>query len=333
MGLKESGLRGSLRSTSSVLPAFFDVTITNTNSPVQEGDILTVDYSADNTGDAQDTQDIRLEIDSVEEDRDSDITLLGAQSTTGSLEWDTTDEDETTYTATVLSDDDTDSVTVEIESAIPDSVIDNFGEELYEDESRTLSDYYRFGSNADQQRTTDNAKVSTHLLELVSDERSTIWAHPDDDNEDLNNYASQGDDLLAIVRTGGAEPCFTFNIENSDSPGGYFIRLDDGSNNLALERIDDLSQDWADTRTTLETESASISGDTHYWLEVSPSWDGDTEITGDLYETVEDDGIERGDFIASISATDDTYQDELGHGFTEASTGSGGGFDEISILD
>ena len=121
MGLKESGLRGSFRSTSSVLPAFFDVTITNTNSPVQEGDILTVDYSADNTGDAQDTQDIRLEIDSVEEDRDSDITLLGAQSTTGTLEWDTTDEDETTYTATVLSDDDSDSVTVEIGSAIPDS--------------------------------------------------------------------------------------------------------------------------------------------------------------------------------------------------------------------
>ena len=123
MGLKESGLRGSLRSTSSVLPAFFDVTITNTNSPVLEGDILTVDYNADNTGEAQDTQDIRLEIDSVEEDRDSDITLLGAQSTTGTLEWDTTNEDETTYTATVLSDDDTDSVTVEIEAAIPDTEV------------------------------------------------------------------------------------------------------------------------------------------------------------------------------------------------------------------
>ena len=125
MGLKESGLRGSLRSTSSVLPAFFDVTITNTNSPVQEGDILTVDYSADNTGDAQDTQDIRLEIDSVEEDRDSDITLLGAQSTTGTLQWDTTDESADTYSATVLSDDDSDSVTVEIVSAIPDSGLEH----------------------------------------------------------------------------------------------------------------------------------------------------------------------------------------------------------------
>ena len=144
MGLKESGLRGSLRSTSSVLPAFFDVTITNTNSPVQEGDILAVDYSADNTGDAQDTQDIRLEIDSVEEDRDSDITLLGAQSTTGTLEWDTTDEDETTYTATVLSDDDTDSVTVEIEAAIPDSVETQYE---YEDDSDTTVAIDSIGSN------------------------------------------------------------------------------------------------------------------------------------------------------------------------------------------
>ena len=121
MGLKESGLRGSLRNTSSVLPAFFDVTITNTNSPVQEGDILTVDYSADNTGDAQDTQDIRLEIDSVQEDVDPDVMLAGGASTTGTLEWDTTDEDEAEYTATVLSDDDSDSVTVEIEAAIPDT--------------------------------------------------------------------------------------------------------------------------------------------------------------------------------------------------------------------
>ena len=122
MGLKEPGLRGSLRNTSSVLPAFFDVTITNTNSPVQEGDILTVDYSADNTGDAQDMQDIRLEIDSVQEDVDPDVMLAGGASTTGTLEWDTTGEPEAEYTATVLSDDDSDSVMVEIGDAIPDDL-------------------------------------------------------------------------------------------------------------------------------------------------------------------------------------------------------------------
>jgi len=123
MGLKEAGLRGSLRNVSSVLPAsaFFDVTVTNTNSPVTKGDVLSVDYSANNTGDVQDTQDIRLVIDIVEEDRDSNVTLGGGVSTTGTLQWDTTNENATTYTATVLSNDDTDSVTVEVESAIPDS--------------------------------------------------------------------------------------------------------------------------------------------------------------------------------------------------------------------
>ena len=126
MGLKESGLRGSLRNTSSVVPAFFDVTITNTNSPVQEGDILTVDYSADNTGDAQAMQDIRLEIDSVQEDVDTNVIISGGASTTGTLEWDTTGELEAEYTATVLSDDDSDTVMVNIADAIPDSVVHQY---------------------------------------------------------------------------------------------------------------------------------------------------------------------------------------------------------------
>lgn len=103
------------------IPAFFDVTITNTNTPVVEGDILTVDFSANNTGTFQDTQDIRLEIDNVEEDRDNNVTLDGGVSTTGTLQWDTTNETAAQYTATVLSNDDADSVTVQVERAIPDS--------------------------------------------------------------------------------------------------------------------------------------------------------------------------------------------------------------------
>ena len=186
MGLKESGLRGSLRSTSSVLPAFFDVTITNTNSPVQEGDILTVDYSADNTGDAQDTQDIRLEIDSVEEDRDSDITLLGAQSTTGTLEWDTTDEDETTYTATVLSDDDTDSVTVEIEDAIPDKLVSeysfgNFSEANWPDDIGDIDIDNIDGLTADGDAFDGKGGVQGSDGDSGNSEPQTIWDVLDDD--------------------------------------------------------------------------------------------------------------------------------------------------------
>jgi len=47
-------------------------------------------------------------------------------STTGTLQWDTTNETPAQYTATVLSNDDADSVTVQVESAIPDGLIDSF---------------------------------------------------------------------------------------------------------------------------------------------------------------------------------------------------------------
>ena len=40
------------------LAAYFDITIDNTNSPITEGEDLTVDYTAENTGELQDTQDI-----------------------------------------------------------------------------------------------------------------------------------------------------------------------------------------------------------------------------------------------------------------------------------
>ena len=165
MGLKEPGLRGSLRSTSSVLPAFFDVTITNTNSPVQEGDILTVDYSADNTGDAQDSQDIRLEIDSVQEDVDPGVMLAGGASATGTLEWDTTDEAEAEYTATVLSDDDSDSVTVEIGSAIPDDVVSRPVDDATNNVSQSLGLVINSDSEYDNiaARISNNTEDATRL--------------------------------------------------------------------------------------------------------------------------------------------------------------------------
>ncbi len=121
MGLKESGLRGSLRNVGSVTPAFFQIDITSTNSPVTKGDTLEVDYLVDNTGDKRDVQDVFLEIDSVEEDRDNNIELFGGASATGTLFWDTTGEAATDYTASVFTDDDSDTVTVTVESPIPDT--------------------------------------------------------------------------------------------------------------------------------------------------------------------------------------------------------------------
>jgi hypothetical protein len=100
--------------------AFFDVAITATNSPVDDGETLTVDYSVSNTGGSlRNTQDIRLEVGPSERDRDSDVTVVSGASTTGQLSWSSASEGN--YTASVLSGDDSASTSVSVESAIPDS--------------------------------------------------------------------------------------------------------------------------------------------------------------------------------------------------------------------
>ena len=251
MGLKESGLRGLLRSTSSVLPAFFDVTITNTNSPVQEGDILTVDYSADNTGDAQDTQDIRLEIDSVQEDVDPGVMLGGGASTTGTLEWDTTGEVETTYSATVLSDDDSDSVTVEIEPEIPDSAVYHWP--------------FREGTGDVASEEINSQDGSISGLEWVSGDFTGGFALSGDGSgtvvtTTLQDYGSQletdwavlftvemtdGDEnsLISQINDGFASQDFRVSTANIGDSGELELRSRDDSGDvfsiLADERIDD----------------------------------------------------------------------------------------------
>jgi len=121
--------------------AFFDVAISSTNSPVNEGSDLNVDYSVVNTGfSLNNTQDIRLNIDSTEEDRDTNITLSPSSSTTGTLTWTTPSSSAGTYNASVLSDDDTASTSVTVEEvAIPDSVVNNTVH-LYDARELSVSD-------------------------------------------------------------------------------------------------------------------------------------------------------------------------------------------------
>ena len=124
MALNDPGLQ----SLSSIAASeFYDVTITDTNSPIEQGDTLVVDYEVDNTGDKTGSQDITLEIDSVLEDTDAGVRVLANRTGSGTLEWVTaSDETAQDYTATVLSADDSATQTVTVEdaaSAIPDSAV------------------------------------------------------------------------------------------------------------------------------------------------------------------------------------------------------------------
>ena len=307
MALKEPGLRGSLRNTGSVTPAFFDVNITNTNSPVQEGDILTVDYSADNTGDAQDMQDIRLEIDSVQEDVDPDVMLAGGASTTGTLEWDTTGEPEAEYTATVLSNDDSDSVIVEIGSAIPDIVL------LPED-----NDLDNF--------TGDTNNFSIETSPTITTDRCLQYSGQNDSDEriisqsGLNRYPARGEQFSLYVNTddNGPRPRLLFGVENSDNYYQISLFPDISNDQLRLLRVEDGSS------TTLAEDDANINESA--WFEIEVDWQESNDITVRAYEVDQDNGS-RQQMLNEISANDGTYSDETGIGLE---TGSANGVASIS---
>lgn len=95
-------------------PAFFDVTITDTNDPVAEGETLEVVAEVENTGDLPDTQDIVLEIEGIGVVDTTSLSLDGGNADGVALEWETTVGDAGTYDITVASEDDTDTQAVTV---------------------------------------------------------------------------------------------------------------------------------------------------------------------------------------------------------------------------
>ena len=99
---------------------------------IAEGNTLQVDYDVENLGTLEDTKDVDLVIDdgssTTIEDTDT-ITLTGGEVQSDSLFWETVAGEEVpageteTFDAIVQSPDDTDLLTVAVDSAIPDSVV------------------------------------------------------------------------------------------------------------------------------------------------------------------------------------------------------------------
>jgi flagellin-like protein len=98
-------------------PPFFNVTIDGTNSPVNSGSTVSVDATIENTGGIEGTQTVRLDIDGATEDSQS-VTLAGSANQTITLEWTTSNNahNDSPYTATVSSDDDSDATQITVES-------------------------------------------------------------------------------------------------------------------------------------------------------------------------------------------------------------------------
>jgi len=93
-------------------PAYFEVEITDYDDEVEEGDTVTIDFTVENTGELEGTQEIVFSVDDTEEDS-MEITLDAGEEYNGEFEWET--EDEGDYDLEVASEDTFDSVTVTVE--------------------------------------------------------------------------------------------------------------------------------------------------------------------------------------------------------------------------
>jgi len=96
-------------------PPFFAVTVTGVDTPVTEGETTTVDYEVTNVGDVTGTQDIVFEVNGTTETTETDLTLAGNETFTGSFSYETVDGDAPGVEVAVASADDTATETVGVE--------------------------------------------------------------------------------------------------------------------------------------------------------------------------------------------------------------------------
>jgi len=278
--------------------SFFDVTIYETNGPVTEGETLYVNATVENTGGQSDTQDIRLEINGTQEDVQTGVSLASGGSTNVSLNYTTVTGDYPAVEATVLSNDSSDSRTVEV---MESRRIDNF----------------------------DTGYTGRRIVDY-----DTNWGTCSDanalDQQPLSNYyyVGSGDTGDGEIRTGngGNEPaiggdCVLFWEGDAWSGNPAWIWTDP-SLSLVSDRInyypgphDTIHQRAAYYRSTTQMFTFGRQSDTEFYAvrsETSDPSSGSPTITVELRKyyngATNSDGLGDYDILDSASYTeDDSY--------------------------
>ncbi|MDZ7730549.1 MAG: hypothetical protein U5K37_06030 [Natrialbaceae archaeon] len=198
--------------------AFFDVAITGTNTPVEEGDTLSVDADVTNTGDLAGTQDITLAVDGAVDSQS--VNLAGGASTSVTLEWDTANGDAGNYTATVSSDNDSDSTAVSVEEppepAFFDVAITGTNSPVEEGDTLTVdADVSNTGDLSDTQDVTlaVNGDVDSQSVSLAGGDSTSVTLEFATSSGDAGNYtatvSSENDsDSTAVTVEEPPEPAF-----------------------------------------------------------------------------------------------------------------------------
>lgn len=101
--------------TVTVIKEYFEIEITDYDDEVKEGDTVIVDFTVENTGELEGSQDILFSVDGTEEDS-VEVTLNAGEEYSGEFEWEA--EDEGDYVLEVASEDTFDSLNVTVEEEV-----------------------------------------------------------------------------------------------------------------------------------------------------------------------------------------------------------------------
>jgi hypothetical protein len=234
-GVIQTDANGVIQTVSSAT-AQFDVAIASTTSPVAPGDELGVTATVDNTGGAQGTQTITLDINNGVGQVDSaSVTLSAGGSTTQTLSWVVpSGQTKQDYQATVASADDSASQTVTVGSAVPASLVSHWTFDDADTNSGTATD--TVGPN--------NGTISgaTTGVSGANQTYTTNEAYSFDGNGDGVDFGRVGDGLEAFSVAAWVNPDFLVGDASILIRDGgtkqvdrhWALRIDDSSGTVGL---------------------------------------------------------------------------------------------------
>jgi subtilisin family serine protease len=281
-------------------PAYFAVNVTGSNSPLGEGELLSVDATVENTGDVADKQTVTLDAGALGSDAVS-VSLSGSESTALTFSLQTSSGDAGSYTAFVSSANDTDSTAVTVqepanfavtitgtdspvlagESLTVDATVENTGD-VSGTQTLTL-DAGGLGSNATSVTLGGNESAGVSLsVDTVGGDAGSYEATLAGENDAENvSVTVQAPAAFAVTISGSSAPVVAgeslavdATIENTgDVAGNQSVTLDAGGLGT-----DSISVSLAGGESTAETFTVSTgSGDAGgYTASVASANDADS---------------------------------------------------------
>lgn len=181
--------------------------------------------------------------------------------------------------------------------AIPDSVVDNFEESLYEDQGNALSDYYS-GAVQDATRQQTRVNEGSYALEITSSKARIIQ-----DTQPSGAFSQGNTFRVDIYPDSGEDSYVSYGRENGTSASdltAYEVQLQ-SKNDFDFIKFTNGS------RTNIKTKTFDKSF-TDEWITLEIQWKSDDTHNITVLDS-------NGSVIESISASDSTLDgDDIGFG-------------------